>query len=323
MPEMKGSDLLIEIRRLYPWIVTIILTGYSDPEEIMKTVTTGVFTYLLKPWDSDYLRGEIEKAIDIGNLRKEAEERRVMIENELKWAGEMQKTFLRPSLKNVKGIEFKISYKPFGGLHCSGDYYDVIDINNDQYFFVLGDVSGHGIKAAFITGILKAIIYTEYIQATKGSALSPADFLSWLNKRMSFELRKSSDMLITMIAGVIDLKSQTVKYANAGQTHPFLIAGNGVKEFPVSGSCLGFAYDSNYTDRIEKWVPGDTIFMYTDGLTELMYKDKSCRSIDIISILGQTEYGENYHRQILDSALAQANTQSFSDDVTLLSMRML
>ena len=53
MPEMKGSDFLTEVRRLYPDIVTILLTGFSETEEVIKAVSAGIFSYMLKPWDSD------------------------------------------------------------------------------------------------------------------------------------------------------------------------------------------------------------------------------------------------------------------------------
>ena len=62
MPEMLGSDLLLNIQAKYPDIITILLTGYSEIDEIMKAVKAGIFAYILKPWDEKYLLTEIGKA---------------------------------------------------------------------------------------------------------------------------------------------------------------------------------------------------------------------------------------------------------------------
>lgn len=64
MPEMKGSDFLLEVKRLYPEIITILLTGYSEPDEIAKVIREGVFSYMQKPWNSRELLMEVQKAYD-------------------------------------------------------------------------------------------------------------------------------------------------------------------------------------------------------------------------------------------------------------------
>jgi DNA-binding NtrC family response regulator len=60
MPEMKGSDFLLSVRENYPDIVTILLTGFSETEEVIKAVRAGIFSYMLKPWDRIPRRGDAE-----------------------------------------------------------------------------------------------------------------------------------------------------------------------------------------------------------------------------------------------------------------------
>jgi sigma-B regulation protein RsbU (phosphoserine phosphatase) len=216
MPEMKGSDFLLEVKRVYPHIITILLTGYSETEEIVKAVSAGIFSYMLKPWDSAYLLTEVEKAWNYHELRIQNAQHLKKIEEELRWAGEMQKALLRPTLPSTSGVEFRVSYRPVPGLYCSGDYYDVISLGMDRYLMLIGDVEGHGVRAAFVTGILKAVIYPEYVRVQAGKPFSPADFLGWLNQRMQFEFRSSSSMLVSFFAGVLDVKAGTFLYANAG-----------------------------------------------------------------------------------------------------------
>ena len=95
MPEMLGSDLLLKIKDKYTDIITILLTGYLEVDEIMKAVKSGIFAYILKPWDEKYLLTEIGKAYDLAVLREEKTKYLHMLEEELRWGGELQKKLLQ------------------------------------------------------------------------------------------------------------------------------------------------------------------------------------------------------------------------------------
>jgi phosphoserine phosphatase RsbU/P len=322
MPEMLGSDFLLEVRAKYPWIITILLTGFSEPQELMKAIKAGIFSYILKPWEPEYIKAELEKALETRRLRDEAAARAKAVEEELKWAGEMQRSFLKPTLVSSEGVEFRTSYRPLTGLYCGGDYYDVISMGTGRYLILIGDVAGHGVKAAFVTGILKAIIYPEYLMQMGGKAFSPAAFLSWLNERMNFELRKNSGMIITFFAGLLDLRLMSFTYANAGQNHPYIVSGTKMRELPVSGSSLGFANSVVYSDRSEELQKGDILIAYTDGLVEARDSKGACKEIPAWDILVGVPYGPDFHKRIIEAALAASEQADFADDVTILTARI-
>jgi len=322
MPGMLGSDFLLEVKRLYPDIVSLLLTGHSEASEIVKIVQAGIFSFILKPWDSAYLRAELTKAYDFREMRIQNSLYLRTIEEELKWAGEMQKTILKPNLPRSEGLEFRVSYKPVPGLYCGGDYYDVIFLGADRYLILIGDVEGHGVKAAFVTGILKATIYSEYVRAFIGKTFSPGAFLSWLNDRMNFEFRSSSSMIITFFAGVIDLKTSRFQYANAGHNHPFAIRNGKATELPVSGSAIGFADKISYPEQVISILPGDVITLFTDGLVE-SGEASEFASLSLGPILNSIEYGSDYHRRILEASLAGTKSKDFADDVTILTCKVL
>ncbi len=323
MPEKLGSDFLLEVRSRYPRIVTILLTGYSEPAELMKAVRAGIFSFILKPWEPEYLRIEVEKALEARRMRDETEERARIVDEELRWAGEMQRAILKPKLLSSEGVEFRTSYRPVTGLYCGGDYYDVVDMGPKRYLVLLGDVAGHGVKAAFVTGILKAVIYPEYLQAARIKSFSPAAFLSWLNDRMNFELRRSSGIIVTFFAALLDLQAGSLTYANAGQTHPFVIADGKPRELPASGSGLGFAASVSYVDRVEKVGPGDILIAYTDGLVEIRDDSGGCVELPPRELLSGVSYGPDFHKRLLDAALAAGKRSDFDDDVTILTARLL
>jgi phosphoserine phosphatase RsbU/P len=323
MPEMKGSDFLLRVRDVYPEIVTILLTGYSETEEIVKAVKAGIFSFMLKPWESEYLVAELQKAFEHGELKRQnAKYMKTMIE-ELKWAGEMQKAMLRPNLPASGGVEFRASYRPVPSLYCGGDYYDAIALSPSRYLLLIGDVAGHGIRAAMVTGILKAVIYSEYVRAVSGKKdFSPSAFLSWLNDRMNFELRSATGLIITFFAGVLDLDGGYFEYANAGQNHPFILRGSASIELLVSGSGLGYSPSLAYTEQSIAIHSGDVITLYTDGLVEPGGAAGGV-SVKPGPLFQHVAYAQDYHRRLMEEALSETGRKDFDDDVTLLTARVL
>jgi len=316
MPEMKGSDFLLEVKQKYPSIITLLLTGYSETGEIVKSVSAGIFSYMLKPWDSGYLLAEISKAWDYAETRKQNALHIQRMEDELKWAGEMQKTILRPNLPATDKIEFRVSYRPVPGLYCGGDYYDVISVGPDRYLILIGDVAGHGVQAAFVTGILKAVIYPEYIRNVIGSKISPSDFLGWLNQRMHFEFRSTNSMLVSFFAGLLDLREGSFVYANAGHCHPCVIMNGAVTELPVAGTALGVARSVMYNEQLLAVHPNDLLVFYTDGLSEVG------KGVQVPALLAKVQQGPDYHLRMLEAALQAAGASQFVDDVTVLTARI-
>lgn len=322
MPEMLGSDFLLSVKERYPHIVSILLTGYSDTQEVIKAVSAGIFSYMLKPWDSEYLIAEIQKAYEFGTIRQERKDYVAMVEDELKWAGEMQKAILKPNLPNSEGVEFRASYRPLPGLYCGGDYYDVVFLGPDRYLLLIGDVAGHGVKAAFVTGILKAVIYPEYIRSVIGKEFSPGAFLSWLNDRMTFEFRSTSSMIITFFAGLIDLKSMNFKYANAGHNHPYIIRDGTPHELLVSGTGIGMNRSITYAEQNVRIQTNDTLVLYTDGISEIDCSTNN-EPLNPMTLLQAVQPGDDYHRRLLESALRMSGAKDFTDDVTLVTGRIL
>jgi sigma-B regulation protein RsbU (phosphoserine phosphatase) len=323
MPEMKGSDLLLAAKARWPEIPTILLSGYSEAGELMKAVKAGIMSYILKPWDSDYLRAELDKALELRRVREENEAYARRVEEELRWAGAFQKTFLKPSLKSTEGIEAHATWRPVEGLYCGGDYYDVLNVGKRRYLALIGDVAGHGIKAAFVTGFLKTMIYTEYVGLSAGEGFSTSRFLEWLNNRVSFELRQSANLLVSFAALFLDLDAGTVRYANAGHCKPLILRDGRTLQLPVSGPALGFHSSVSYQEQLESLAPGDVLFLHTDGLVEVGSSSGREARAAIGDILRSVAYGEAYHARVMEACLAASGTSAFDDDVTILSIKIL
>jgi sigma-B regulation protein RsbU (phosphoserine phosphatase) len=139
---------------------------------------------------------------------------------------------------------------------------------------------------------------------------------------MNFEFRSTSSMILTFFAGVLDLKASVFRYANAGHNRPYLVKGQKSMELPVAGSAIGFANSISYTEQTVDIVSGDVIALFTDGLIEMACTEDA-PTIKLGPILEKIMYGNEYHRRILDTALAESGSKDFTDDVTIVTARIL
>ncbi len=332
MPGMKGSDLLLEIQSRWPRIVTILLTGYSETEEIVKAVSAGIFSYILKPWDSQYLLVEIGKAWEHAKLREAGERHLRTLETQLRLAGELQKSILRPSVPASEKAEFRVTYRPAAALQCGGDYYDVISLGNDRYLILLGHVSAQGVQAAMITAILKAVIFPEFVRGAGASAIVPSEFLQWLNRRMNFELRQTSGIGITFFAGYLDARTGSFHYANAGAPHPILLRAGSASELLVTGTPFSASNSIAYLDQHALLQAGDAVSLFTPGLlgAEPAFTDEgNARNapgealIKPLELFTSVPWGTAYHRALLEKSQSLRNGRDFDDHLTILTFSML
>jgi sigma-B regulation protein RsbU (phosphoserine phosphatase) len=315
MPEMLGSDLLAAIHERWPSVITILLTGFSETAEVMKAIKTGIFSYILKPWDPEYLKVELDKAVEIGETRRKNAEYEKRIEEELRLAGALQRMILKPVLKSSVGIEFRVSYRPSPLFFCGGDYYDIVNLSADRFLVLAGEIAGHGVQAAFITSILKAIIFEEYVKNAREIAFSPGALLEWLDARMAKELRAVSDPRISLLAAVIDRRALTLTYANAGHCRPFLISGWIPRELGAESPVLCAGKAKAYPESTEKLQKMDTFLAFTDGISNPGGKAR----VAMADIIKETPYGSDFHRRLLEKALEKSGSPDFTDDVTIVT----
>ena len=130
--------------------------------------------------------------------------------------------------------------------------------------FVVGDVSGKGVPAA-----LFAMVNQTLLRSTSSSLLtSTAKVITQVNQRCS----KNNDncMFTTLFYGILNTKTGQLTYTNAGHPAPLLIRANGACEsLPLTGGLpLGISDTEEFTEKTTLLQPGDTLFVYTDGITE-------------------------------------------------------
>ncbi|HEX5473951.1 MAG TPA: PP2C family protein-serine/threonine phosphatase [Vicinamibacterales bacterium] len=178
-------------------------------------------------------------------------------DRDLRTAGHLQRMLLPPSPLLANGWTAVHHFEPAGAV--SGDYLDLVPIGGRLYF-MLGDVSGKGVAASLLMAQLHAMFRT----------LIPFQMpLADLMTRASALLCASSlpAQYATLVTGYLDADGE-VSIVNAGHPPPLLIASQGHTEIRATGVPVGLLCESRFSSTRLTVDPGDTLFVYTDGLTE-------------------------------------------------------
>ena len=264
-PSLKGSDLLLHVHQEYPEIILILLTAYSDLDEIQKAITAEIQALIFKPWTSGMLVSEIIKARQISKLRSDNKRLRNRVSKQLTHAGEFQRQLLSPFSLRSKNLKIDFRYEPLKEYKCGGDYYDFIQIDASRDLVLAGDVSGHGIKAAFVTGIIKS--FSLSIIASNPN-FSTNGFLDEMNAKLCEILKPINDVLVTFSVLLFDFRNQTASYSNAGHIPLYRIRDGKSKKFWHEGQAMGFNCENNYSVQSIDIKQNDRYILLSDGLIE-------------------------------------------------------
>jgi len=183
------------------------------------------------------------------------------IAEELAMAQRMQLSILPHQIP--KHEELELFARMQAARSVGGDFYDIIELDEGHVGIVIADVSDKGVPAA----LLMAVCCTR-IKSIAMRKRSPGQVLVELNNTLA----ESNDtaMFVTAFYGVIDLATGAFSYANAGHDAPILLReGRPAEPLPRTGGlALGLVPDAEYDERTFALQPGDTVFLYTDGITE-------------------------------------------------------
>lgn len=183
--------------------------------------------------------------------------------HELRIAHKIQESFLPDSTPELEG--FQLSAVNIPALEVGGDFYDFIPVSADMTGIVIADVSGKSVPAALFMALSRTVI-----RAKAQSNKDVAEVIKEANK-MILEDSKSS-MFVTLFYAVLDQKSRTLRYVDAGHNPP-LYYNERLKDpimLKAKGIALGVMDDIELEEKKLKLEEGDVIVFYTDGVTEAL-----------------------------------------------------
>lgn len=204
-----------------------------------------------------------KRSRDVANLNKELAEREKRIQEDLALARRLQQDTL-PDIGRYRTGKLRLAsaYLPLESM--GGDFFDVIDLDEDTTGLFIADVVGHGVQAALVTMMTKAAFYTH----CRG-VYDPAVALGAMNAAL-YNFLERPDLYVSAAYCLVRRSARTITYSNAGP-HPTLIirpSDDSIFELATEGLFLGMEADTGYESREFPLEPGDRILMYTDGLFE-------------------------------------------------------
>ena len=274
MPEMDGLTLLSKVNEMHnPALRVIMVSAYGDMANIRQAMNNGAFDFATKPIDMDDLSLTIEKAIKQINYVHESQKEHSQLESlkkDLTTARNLQQYFLPqtfpPFPEECDHLDIYASMEPAKDI--GGDFYDFFRIDNDHIAFVIGDVCGKGIPAALFMAVCRTIIRSKGVECDSAQAC--------MTESNHLLAAYSADcMFVTVFYAIYNTKTGVVTYSNAGHNPPHVVRSDGtVKELPCSENPLMGVFEIEYKEASLQLEPGDTLVMFTDGVTEAMNPDK-------------------------------------------------
>jgi len=230
--------------------------------------------------------------------------------------GNIQKNFFpAEKLCDERGITcygLCIPYKDAGG-----DFYDFFKLKNGNIFFMLGDVTGHGISAGMITTVAKSILVIE----SDRQNFNLEELLQKIGFAIFSMTRKKR--MMSAVAGIIDPDNRKIIIASAGHLPVVVKTGNSFSEIPLPGLPLGVSKKARPISMKEFDFPENgKLFVYSDGIIEgLDWENKMLgyeKFNQIVSDLPENQACEDDAKMLIESLREHTRGRNFEDDVTLL-----
>lgn len=247
----EGLDLLASLQAQHNDAPVVVMTAWGSIDLAVEAMRRGASDFIQKPWDNARLLATIDK--QIGNARRSRTEIEIA--------------------RNVQQKLFPHGHAAIGEVQCagrcapardiSGDYYDFFDLRDGRAAFVLADVSGKGVPAALLMANLQGCLRSQIEREPN----DPAALLHAVNRL--FHTSTAPEHFATLFYGEYNTRSHRMRFVNCGHLAPILLgSGRSVARLDSTATVLGAFPQWNCTVGEVDFAPGDTLVLYSDGVTE-------------------------------------------------------
>ena len=267
---------------------------------------------------------EVNASLEQRVQERTAELRRTTAEkerigSELRIASEIQKSILPRTFPPFPDrADFEIYATTIPALEMGGDFYDFFLIDDKRLGVVIADVSGKGVPAAIFMAVSRSLL-----KATALASVSPSECLEHVNRLLCPD--NESAMFVTVFYGILHTETGELEFSNGGHNVPYIIGRD--RPVPVgapAGMALGIVDDARYQTSHTSLNAGETLVLYTDGVTEAMDTENRLFSTPRFE---QTIQRLAHQRPIdlltklVEDVQAFARGAVQADDITLLAMQ--
>ena len=318
MPDLDGFELMARLKARFPALDVILMTGSVDDldEKLVRAIRSPAFYFIQKPFDREVLRTLVERCVELRWRREEHRQNLKRLETEMAQARAFQQSLLPDRESMVNRVSVCCRYIPCSAL--GGDLYDYAGATAGQTALLIADVSGHGVSAAMLTGIVKSAFHASHVDGFEPIAVV---------QRVSMGLAAfSPDRFVTLVAALISPEDRHLRYVNAG--HPPIVVWGSTRKplwLESTGPLVSPVLTASTWDA--PVVPidvGDHLLLYTDGVWETLADEDGRAEERFTSAIDRASGGG---APLLDTILADVHQQLAGqpqpDDLTLLTASVL
>lgn len=316
MPVMDGFEVTRRIKAdpNLKTIPVLMLTGSDSAQHVVEGLGAGADEFVTKGSDTEVLLARLRALLRVKNYQDELRRMNQAMTRDLQIARRVQEALVPEDSFRTDRVDIRAAYIPSATL--SGDFYDYF-LEDGSLFVFVADVSGHGLPAAILVSLLKSYIHTE---ATPEVSL--AEFMATLNDFL-FSVSLPTQFAT---AQLFRINGSRLTYANAA--HPgFLLYSREQKRTHVyeqPGNLLGAMPKMTFEEHTLNVSPGDTIFVYTDGLTDMRNEAGEFYSIDRVAAMledGRDSDIDTLYQRIHSDVLGFSPIEEFRDDIAFVITR--
>jgi serine phosphatase RsbU (regulator of sigma subunit)/ketosteroid isomerase-like protein len=239
---------------------------------------------------------------------------RERLEQELEVARRIQQASLPKEMPQLEDWQINPYYQP--AREVGGDFYDFLDLADGRLGVVVGDATGKGVPAALMMASTRSTL-----RAVAQASESPGDALRRVNDPLATDI--PSNMFVTCFYAILEPKSGTLSYANAGHDLPYLHRNGEAEELRARGMPLGLMPGMSYEEGEASLGEGGCVLFYSDGLVEAHNPQGEMFSFPRLRRL-VAEHGEE--RMLVDFLMEELSSFTGEgweqeDDITLLTLR--
>ncbi|MGZ7040355.1 MAG: PP2C family protein-serine/threonine phosphatase [Thermoanaerobaculia bacterium] len=319
MPVMDGFEVARRVKAdpSLQTIPVLMLTGADSPHYVVEGLNAGADDFVTKGSDIEILVARLRALLRVKAYQDQLRRMNQQMTRDLQIARRVQEALVPQGPFRTSRLEVRSAYLPSETL--SGDFYDYFEQDGLLYLF-MADVSGHGLPAAILVSLLKSYIHTE-----TDSHGSLSDFMARLNDFL-FSVSLPTQFATAQLFRIDD--KGVVAYSNAAHP-PFLLYRRDSGQatlYEEPSNLLGAMPHVGYEEHAMQIDPGDTLFMYTDGLTDRKNTSGDLYSIERIADLledsAHSELGSLYDR-IYEDITGFGATEEFRDDIAFVLTRFV
>jgi len=278
MPRVDGMEVLSRVRETTAAVdlPIIMATAKSETQDVVRALEMGANDYVTKPLDFQVVLARVQTQLSLKRARQELKSAHARMKADLEAAARIQQALLPMDLPDIPGAMCAWRYRACDEL--AGDAVNVFRVDDRHLCVYVLDVCGHGVPASLLSVSVtrsltmhadrSSLVRVPREDGAGFSVTGPAEVARRLNVIYPMGAGGAS-LYFTLCYGILDVQTNRFRFVCAGHPGPVLVRRDGTaSSINVPNLPIGIMRNAEYEETTIDLLPGDRLYLYSDGLTE-------------------------------------------------------